>query len=493
MSDRSSNPEANGNPVSRRIARVRQRLQRVSRRFLRQQWSRLTPLEQRAAWVVFLLRHVWTRFDEGRVSQRAAGLAFHTALSVVPIMVIAVSVAGALGLLEGASDALVDAVFAAWVPVDDDTIRVALDRLISQAGSAYLGSIGLLFFLYTSISLFNEADQLFNDAWEVGRRRPILKRIVLFWMILTVAPPLVTASVVASSWIQVVVVSQLGALQFSDLLVPTLFPVMLTWAALLFAMVLLPNTQVRFRAAMIVSLITAVVFEIGKLGFGYYVSQFASVSWFRIYGAIFLVPVLLLWIYVSWMIIAAGVLLSASVQNFEEAVLRQSRVHRRFREGAGTMVVLEVCLLLVERLRSGEGSMPTTALARECALARADAVKVLELLERAGVVECLMGMDRNERRWTLREDPSALTVGSLLDRCRAFAVEETLPHGTRTALAPLADAYRKVGASMSMTALAEKARRAGPGAAAQVVEGAVLADESPGASGDLDEGREVAP
>lgn len=376
------------------------------------------------------------------MAQRAAGLAFHTALSVIPILVIAVSIAGALGLLDGASDALVDAVLTAWIPVDDESIRGTLDRLIERAGSAYLGSIGLLFFLYTSISLFNEADQLFNDAWDVGRRRPIVKRIILFWTILTVAPPLITAGVVASSYIQVLVVTQLGVFRFTAVIVPALFPILLTFTALLFAMVLLPNTRVRWRPALVAALVTAVVFELGKFGFGFYVSQFASVSWFRIYGAIFLVPVLLLWIYVSWIIIALGVLMGACIQDFRESVLRQRASHRRFRESPGVMALLEVLLLLGIRIDRGEGSVSTTVLAEEGRLSRADTVRILKVLQRVEVVEPVMGIEQNERRWVLRQTLEHIELRGLLERCGTFHVEREIGCAVSDALEPLATAMR---------------------------------------------------
>lgn len=473
-----------------KLAAVRRRVGQVRAAFLRGQFGAMSEVERKVAYTGFLLGDVWTRFEEKRMAQRAAGLAFHTALSVVPILVIAVSVAGALGLLDGASDVLIDVFFKALLPVDDEAIRENLDSLVKRASSAYLGSVGLVFFLYTSISLFNEADQLFNDAWDVVRRRPLMNRVFLFWTILTVAPPLVTASVVASSYIQVLVVTQLGAFRFTEVLVPTLFPVFLTGSALLVAMMLLPNTQVRLKPAIVAALLTATVFELGKLGFGYYISQFASVSWFRIYGAIFLVPVLLLWIYVSWLIIALGVLLGASIQNFNESILRQRPSHRRFRDSPGLMAVLEVLLVIGLRQHRGEGSASTVEVSEICRLTRADTGKILEMLEREGAIECVMGVERNERRWVLQQPPEQLEVGELMERCGAFRVDKSLPFGVQQSLGPLSKHLREVLQGQTLEALVQQATEAGDGSAAAIVEKAVGRDALSDDGSDDAEGQE---
>ena len=375
-------------------------------------------------WLAFFLwlRYYAQLFDALRLPQRAAGLAFHTALSVIPVLVLLVSLAGALGLLESSSDAVLDLVFEQLVPVDDPSLRERAEALLKQASTGYLGSIGLIFFVYTAIALFQEVDQLFNDIWQVRHRRGIGQRVVLFWTLLTVGPPLITLSVVVSTRVQWIMQSQLGALGGTEVWAAYLFPYLLSAVVLLAVFWLLPYRRTSWRALVIGAAVTALLFELGKMGFGYYVSQFASESWFRIYGAVFLVPVLFLWMFVSWLIVACGALLAFTLDQRYVWGSTGGSVGLRARAGASTLAPLELLILLAHAFRDGLGSQPTMRLARQVGLLEEDAEELLERLEAEGYVESTAQDGGSSRGWHLRVPADTISAGAVMRALDAYRV-----------------------------------------------------------------------
>tara|TARA_R110002020_G_scaffold292925_1_gene508375 strand:- start:248 stop:529 length:282 start_codon:yes stop_codon:yes gene_type:complete len=77
---------------------------------------------------------------------------------------------------------------------------------------------------------------------------------------------------------------------------------------------MMPNRIVRAKHAFWGALLAAILFELSKSGFAAYVTAFPSYQ--AIYGALSVIPILLLWIFVSWNIVLLGAELTASIEEF---------------------------------------------------------------------------------------------------------------------------------------------------------------------------------
>jgi membrane protein len=155
----------------------------------------------------------------------------------------------------------------------------------------------------------------------VSRPRPLFKRLVTYWAVLTLAPLLIGASLSLTSWLVGTsmghgkYVSPFGVVILKVL--PVLFATMAF--ALLFRVV--PNRHVPKLHALIGAFIAAVVFEAMCRVFGYYISHFPTYT--LVYGAFASVPIFLMWIYLSWLAILFGAVIAASLSHWRTPAERQ--------------------------------------------------------------------------------------------------------------------------------------------------------------------------
>lgn len=175
-----------------------------------------------------------------------------------------------------------------------------------------VGVFGLLLFIYAAIALGNSTEYLFNRIYDVPKKRPIHIRLAIHWSLITFGSGLLAMSLYMSAkvvdWFVAV-----GNGLVSELIISHLFSITASWVLLFLLYSLLPNTRVSLHAAAIGSLVGASLWEFAKFGFQIYVSE--AVPYSAIYGSIGLIPLFLFWIYVTWVIILFGLILTYTLQS----------------------------------------------------------------------------------------------------------------------------------------------------------------------------------
>ena len=193
------------------------------------------------------------------------------------------------------------------------SIRRTLHDLADKVTSvdfASIGVFGLLLFTYAAVALANAAEHLFNRIYEAPSKRPAHLRLAIHWSILTLGGGLLAMSLYLSGQL----VEWFGNMEGSQTLKPFLthcVSLLASWVLLFLVYALMPNTRVSVRAAAIGSAVSAVLWEIAKYGFQIYLSEAVPYS---LYGSLGLIPLFLFWIYLTWLLVLFGLILTYTLQ-----------------------------------------------------------------------------------------------------------------------------------------------------------------------------------
>jgi len=272
------------------------------------------PLIIRGFWWLFgFVRHVNYRFINDRCLQTAAALTYTSLLSLVPLLTVGFSILSAFPVFKSLGKDVQDFIFTNFVPASQEMIQNYLLRFAEQASQ--LTTMGIIFLLVTALLLMKTIDEALNDIWEVGERREGISVFIVYWAVLSLGPLLIGISLAVTSYVvSLPLISDVAQNPTVAQLRLLIMPFLLTTVAFTLIYVVIPNRPVRLRHSFIGGLLAALLFEIAKKAFAFYVTQFATYE--LVYGTLAAIPIFLLWIYVSWLIILLGAEVTRSLVSF---------------------------------------------------------------------------------------------------------------------------------------------------------------------------------
>jgi len=243
----------------------------------------------------------WRNFIHDRILLSAGSLAFQTLLSLVPLLAVILSILKAFPVFTILKRSIEDFIFQNFVPGQGAMLQTYLWQFIDKA--ATVPTIGGIFLFIIAMFLISTVDHTLNGIWEVNSPRKILQGFTLYWTVLTIGPVFIGTSLVASSYVWYMVFTG-GPLHEMKTKLLSYIPFVNSIVAFFLLYMLVPNRRVRFRHAFAGALLAAVLFELSKKWFLFYVSHFATFE--HIYGALSVVPMLFFWVYLSWVVVLTG-------------------------------------------------------------------------------------------------------------------------------------------------------------------------------------------
>lgn len=308
--------------------------------------QQLKPSAFDPAVILAFLRYLGFCISSGKALQVASALAYTTLLSLVPLIAVMFGFLGALPGFAGFEVLISDFIFTNFVPAFGETIDGYLGQFADRASQ--LTITGLMILLAIALMLMATIENAFNGIWRVSeRRRPVL-RFLVYWLLLTLGPIMIGIGLASTSYLlttSAVDVVGLGSLKQQLL---SVMPFLLSTVALTLLYILVPNCHVPVRYALLGGLIGALLFETAKYGFAWFVKTVPAYE--AIYGTLAILPIFLIWIYLSWIVVLFGAVLSYALTTFQR--------HTRAEESQRDWDLVDVCLLLAalwQAQRDGRG------------------------------------------------------------------------------------------------------------------------------------------
>ncbi len=262
-----------------------------------------------------------SRFIENRCLDSAAALTLASLFALVPTITVLYAILAMIPSLQIIGQEIQDWVFAHLVPSTGLEVQTYIQGFAAQA--KHLTSVGLALLFLTALTMLRRIERAFNIIWHVRMPRKGLISFLRYWAVLSLGPLLLGLSLVLTSYVTSLKLFsdtvRLLAIQQWGL---GLLPFVTSWAAFTLLNWVVPNCRVAFNAALLGGLIAALGFEVAKRLFSSFVSHFPSYQ--LVYGAFAFFPLFIIWVYVSWIIILLGALLTRVISVYRIQNLHQA-------------------------------------------------------------------------------------------------------------------------------------------------------------------------
>ncbi len=250
---------------------------------------------------------------------RASALTFYTLFAIVPMFALFFGVAKGFGL---------DQKMRTEMLLRFSEHREILNRLLAFADTTLretkgelVAGIGALVLCWSVVKMIGNIELAFNRVWKVPKPRTIFRKFTDYLSFLIIVPVMLAAAGSAT----VLVSRMLRELAEKNTLVsysrPLIefgiqcVPYLLVWMLFTFIYSFLPNTRVKFKAALFGGVVSGTISLV--LQMGYVFVQMALSRYNVIYGSFSALPLFLIWMYLNWLIVLFGVTLCYLYQHFD--------------------------------------------------------------------------------------------------------------------------------------------------------------------------------
>jgi len=236
-------------------------------------------------------------FDD-RLGHYASSLSWSTLFSMIPLLVIMLSIFTSMPIFEKVYSKIEQLIFSNLMPTDSKVVMSYINQFIESTDK--LGLLGAVYVIFAVFMFFKNYDYIVNDIFGVPTRR-LWSALRTYFKLLLIIPMMIGLSFYLSTMIQ----SYLDKHTFTSFIhLYSIIPYLIVWMMFYIAYQISPNTEVDVSAAMISSFIASLIWYLGKSAFVFYVVH--NKTYASIYGSISTLLFFFLWIYISWAIFIHG-------------------------------------------------------------------------------------------------------------------------------------------------------------------------------------------
>ncbi|WP_394853385.1 virulence factor BrkB family protein [Exercitatus varius] len=248
----------------------------------------------------------WSRFNQNKLLLEAGSLTYSTMLAIVPLIMVFFSIFSAFPIFHDVTGVLKEFIFTNFAPSAGDIVGQYIDEFVQN--SKKMSAVGIISLILVALMLIHSIDNSLNGIWRTPKRSTLFS-FAVYWTILTLGPIIIGVSIAISTY-----VANLSPFR-GELNLPfgikllSFVPFILTWLSFTLIYALVPNKKINMKHAAAGALVAAVFFTLGKKAFMWYITTFPSYQ--LIYGAMATLPLMLLWLQLSWLFILLGAQLAA--------------------------------------------------------------------------------------------------------------------------------------------------------------------------------------
>jgi len=374
------------------------------------------------------------------IQSQACAMTYRTLLAIVPALALLFAIGRGFGL----QNSLQDELFRIF-PAQHQAVSYALsfvDSYLSQSSEGIFVGVGIVFLLWTMISLLSNVEDTFNTIWGVKQGRSFGRKITDYTAMLLILPVIM----ICAGGLSLMLSSTMRTMFDVDFLTPVISFVIegmswvMTWLFFGALYVLIPNTKVKLANALVAGVFAGTGFLV--LQWVFVTGQMYVARYNAIYGSFSFLPLMLIWMQLTWVVTLAGGVICYSSQNifmynFDNAIRNMSSSYY-------SRIVLAVSALAVQDFTAGRGAMrineavkvynlPPRLVALMCdKLVKARVLSVVEVDPKHDIIGYQPAID-----------PARLTVAEVFRRLDSIGSSDFIP-GFNTNFPGIVDACRRI-------------------------------------------------
>lgn len=358
-------------------------------------------LGKAAGFIIFQIR-LWPQcvrlLRKNHAGQQAAALSFHTIFGLVPLAIVLLLVFNWLGAFNDLGEQLREFIYEQTFvkniqyPTDPNQpeTKVSVAQKLDEFTTGFYeklnkGSItivGCAIIIFAAIGLLSTIEKSFNNIWRVAQGRSFVHRITNYWALLTLGPILFGVAVYINARYSIAGQFRENLFTFVGPAIPFAIAVLGLFALYM----LMPNAKVSSMAAVWGAFIAAAAWTIAKWGFGLYIIKLIPYS--MIYGVLGLIPLGVLWIYITWLIVLFGLQLTFTTQHLktiEEAEQAAQKNHQEYFI-ATDLNVMNIVEFIFRAFEQKKAPVPSELIVSRLNMPTDFTDKILDRLVKSGII-----------------------------------------------------------------------------------------------------------
>lgn len=370
-------------------------------------------------------------FNEDKVQMQASALTFYSLLSLVPVVAMGFGISKGFGMENYLEKQLME-LFAGREEVMNWILEFSKSMLEISRGGLIAG-VGVVILIFTIMSILSSIENSFNDIWQINQGRPLSRKLVDYFAMMLIAPlffilssaftvflttqiPQITAEIKLLGWISPLII-----------FLVKLIPYVLIWTLFTLLYIVMPNTRVKFTSALMAGIIAGTLFQLAQWGYIHF--QIGVSRYNAIYGSFAALPLLLMWMQVSWLVVLFGAEISFANQNvehyqYEQESLNMSIYNRR-------LLDLYIVQLLVKNFQKGERAYTAHDISHELEIPIRLVSEILYELVEIKVLSKVSTSSPKEFAYQPAIDINKLTVRYILEKLEHKGMDVMLAKSTK--------------------------------------------------------------
>lgn len=374
-------------------------------------------------WFIKILRIVVMSikdFNEKQLILRSSALTYYALLSIVPVLAMIFGIAQGFGLEEMINREVSEA-FASQPQVRDNLLGYSHNMLQNTRGG-WVAGLGLVLLIWAVVQVLGNIENALNSIWYVKQARTWARKFTDYLAIMIIAPVFMLVigsfNIFISTQIHELAqtLSVLGnTVQKLTIISIKFVPFISTWVLFSVVYMVMPNTQVKYSAALYAGIIAGTCFQIFQWG---YIEFQVGVSRFNaIYGSFASIPLFITWLYFSWTIVLVGAEISYSIQNVKHFEGQQRTLNISHEQ----RMLFHLCVLnmIAKRFLDSKNAPTLTELSEHLDIPMALCRTIAGNCMKAGLIVEATDIQRKENLYSPAIDVSKFKIGFIISKLQS--------------------------------------------------------------------------